>query len=57
MSPIRVSMVFDEEDVEWLDKEVEKERFGSRAHGLRVALKHLRATIEKGEPLQHLDEE
>jgi len=42
----KLSVTLDEERVRWLDKQIEKERFRNRSHGLDVALKIL---IEKEE--------
>ena len=36
---VKVSAILEEDRVRWLDKQIEKEIFRSRSHGLDIALK------------------
>lgn len=48
----RISTTIERTLHEWLEQQIKIKRFGSKSHGMEVALKVLKKIIESGENLQ-----
>jgi len=49
----RVSVTIDEKLLKWLESQVDSKRFGSKSHGIEVALEVLKKKIEQGEKIEY----
>lgn len=47
----KISITIEYELYQWLEEQVKSKRFGSKSHGVEVALKRLKNKIERGEPI------
>lgn len=53
MTKVKLSVTIEEELAEWLDDEVQSKRFGSKSHGIEVALLNLKKQIESGQKIRY----
>jgi len=53
MAKVKLSITIEEELAECLENEVQSKRFGSKSHGVEVALLHLKKQIDSGQKIQY----
>lgn len=49
----RITITIDKDLINWLNKQVECKRFGSKSHGVEVALKIIKNKLKKGEEIEY----
>lgn len=48
----RISITIDNKLLEWLNDQVKSKRFGTKSHGIEVALNVLKKKVETGEKIE-----